>query len=71
MFSSPTSRFVLRTVLVGIGGLLSSLAQATYGSDLELGEVIFAVSSGFALSLAYAGLGGVSKSVEPNVGNKA
>lgn len=71
MFSSPNSRFALRSILVGIGAFLSSLAASTYGSDLQLGEVIFGLSSGFAAALAYAGLGGASKSVEPNVGNKA
>lgn len=67
---SPGARYVLRAVLVGVGALLASLAQATYGSDLELGEVIFAASSGFAAALAYAGLGAASRSVEPSVGRQ-
>jgi hypothetical protein len=71
MFSSPASRFALRASLVGVGALLSSLAASTYGSDLQLGEIILAVSSGFGAGLAYAGLGGASKAIEPNVGNKA
>ena len=71
MFASVQARFALRASLVGIGALLSSLAASTYGSDLELGEVILAISSGFGAALAYAGLGGASKSVEPNIGHKA
>ncbi len=70
MFESAQSRFALRCTLVGIGALLSSLAASTYGSDLQMGEAIFALSSGFAAALAYAGLGGASKSVEPSIGNK-
>jgi hypothetical protein len=70
MFNTVGARFALRATLVGVGALLSSLAASTYGSDLQLGEVILALSSGFGAGLAYAGIGGVSKSVEPNVGNK-
>lgn len=68
MFSTVEARFALRATLVGIGALLSSLAASTYGSDLELGELILALSSGFGGGLGYAGLGGLSKSVEPNIG---
>lgn len=70
MFRSVEARFALRATLVGVGALLSSLAASTYGSDLQLGEIILALSSGFGAALAYAGLGGVSKAVEPNIGNK-
>lgn len=70
MFDKVQARFALRAVLVGIGGTLASLAQATYGSDLELGEVIFAISSGWGVALTYAGIGAVSKSVEPGINKK-
>jgi hypothetical protein len=70
MFKTVESRFALRCTLVGTGALLSSLAASTYGSDLELGEVILALSSGFGAGLGYAGLGGALKSVEPNIGRK-
>ena len=67
MFKSVQSRFALRATLVGIGACLSSLAASTYGSDLNLGELILAFSSGFAASLAYAGIGHQSTSVEPSI----
>lgn len=70
MFTSPTSRFALRAVLVGVGAFLSSLAASTAGSDLTQGEVWLALASGWAFGIGYAGLGVASKSVEPNVGNK-
>jgi hypothetical protein len=70
MFKSVQSRFALRCTLVGVGALLSSLAASTYGSNLQLGEVILALSSGFGAGLGYAGLGGISKAVEPNIGSK-
>jgi len=70
MFRSPGSRYALRAALVGIGSCLSSLAASTFGSDLQLGEVFLALATGFSASLAYAGLGAVSKSVEPNIGRK-
>lgn len=68
MFKTAQSRFALRACLVGVGALLSSLAQATYGSDLQLGEILFALSSGFAAGLAYAGLGHQVAAVEPSIG---
>lgn len=68
MFNTVGARFALRCTLVGVGALLSSLAASTYGSDLQLGEVILALSSGFGAGLAYAGIGNVSKAVEPNIG---
>ena len=67
MFASVQSRFALRSLLVGVGACLSSLAASTYGSDLQLGEGILALSSGFAAGLAYAGIGHQSASVEPNI----
>lgn len=70
MFKSVEARFALRCVLVGVGALLASLAQAAYGSDLELGEILFALSSAFAAGLAYAGIGHQSKSVEPSINPK-
>lgn len=68
MFKSVQSRFALRATLVGVGSLFSSLAASTYGSDLQLGELFLAISSGFGGGLAYAGLGKVSAAVEPNIG---
>lgn len=70
MFKSVESRYALRACLVGIGAMLSSLAASAYGSDLDTGEVILALSSGFGGGLAYAGLGGISKAVEPSIGRK-
>lgn len=70
MFTTVQSRYALRATLVGVGAFLSSLASSAYGSDLQSGEVILAVSFGFGAGLAYAGLGGVSKAVEPNIGRK-
>jgi len=70
VFATVQARFALRSTLVGIGALLSSLAASTFGSNLELGEGILALSSGFAAGLAYAGIGGASNSVEPSIGNK-
>lgn len=64
---SVQRRFAVRCTLVGVGALLSSLAQATYGSDLTLGECLFALSSGFAAALAYAGIGHQSSTVEPSI----
>ena len=46
----------IKCVLIGTGAFLSSLAQATLGSDLDIGEIIFALSSGFAVGLGYAGI---------------
>ena len=54
---SAQKAVVIKCALIGVGIFLSSLAQATLGSDLDLGEVIFAVSTGFAGALAYAGIG--------------
>lgn len=71
MFANVQARFALRSALVGVGALLSSLAASTYGSGLDLGEVFLALSTGFAAALAYAGIGSVSKSVEPNIGRKS
>jgi hypothetical protein len=67
MFNTVQSRFALRCTLVGVGAMLSSLAASTYGSDVNLGEVILALSSGFGAALAYAGIGHQSKAVEPNI----
>ncbi len=70
MFKSVQSRYALRSVLVGVGGFLSSLAASAYGTSLELGEVILALSTGWGLGLTYAGIGALSKSVEPSIGRK-
>lgn len=70
MFSTPGSRYVLRSVLVGVGALLSSLAASSMGSDLTTGEILLALSSGWAGGLGYAGLGAVLPAVEPNIGRK-
>lgn len=70
MFSTPESRYVLRSTLVGAASFLGSLAASMVGSDLTGGEIVLALSTGFAGGLAYAGLGAAVKSVEPSVGNK-
>ncbi len=70
MFKSPESRFALRASLVGIAAFLASLSASMVGSDLTWGETVLALSTGFTGGLAYAGVGAVSKSVEPSIGNK-
>ena len=70
MFESVQARFALRSALVGVGALLSSLASSSVGSDLTMGEVLLALSLGWAGGLSYAGLGAALKSVEPSIGNK-
>ena len=54
---SAQKAMVIKCVLIGTGDFLSSIAQATVGSDLQVGEVLFALSSGFAIALGYAGIG--------------
>jgi hypothetical protein len=70
MFKTVESRYALRGVIVGIGTLLSSLAASASGSSLTWGELIIALSSGWAGALGYYGVGYLSKSVEPSIGNK-
>ena len=70
MFQSPHARVILRSTLVGVGLLLSSLVASTTGSDLTSGEILLGVSSGFSGALAYAGINYGSSSVNPAVGNK-
>ena len=70
MFKTVQARYALRCFLVGLGALFSSLAASTLGSDLQLGEGLFAVASGFSAALAYAGLGAAIPAVEPSIGNK-
>ena len=54
---TPLKAVAIKCALFGTGVFLASLAQATLGSDLELGEAIFALSSGWAAALTYAGIG--------------
>lgn len=70
MFKSVEARYALRCTLVGVSALLSSLAASTLGSNLDLGEFIFALASGFSGALAYAGIGAAVPAVEPSIGNK-
>lgn len=70
MFDSPTSRYVLRSVLFGVSAFLVSLQASGLGSQLNWGEVLNAAIAGGIACLAYAGIGQVSASVEPNVGRK-
>lgn len=70
MFKTVESRFALRATLVGVAAFFSSLASSAYGSELQLGEVLLAISLGLGGGLGYAGIGGASKSVEPSIGNK-
>jgi hypothetical protein len=60
---TPQKAVAIKCFLIGTGAFLSSLAQATLGSDLDVGEVIFALSSGFAVALGYAGIS-VSSNLE-------
>lgn len=72
MFSTPGSRYALRSTLVGISGAVSSLASSAISGGLSpYQQAILALSSGLTLGLAYAGIGAVSKSVEPSVGSKS
>lgn len=70
MFHTPESRYVLRSTLVGVGGFLSSLSASMVGSDLTSGETVLAISTGFGMALAYAGIGAAFPQVEPSIGNK-
>lgn len=57
---SPTTKFVIKCVLIGIGVLLSSLATATIDGALSLNEAIVALSFGWGAGLGYGGLGYVT-----------
>ena len=70
MFKSPEARYALRSTLVGVASFLSSLSASMVGSSLTGGELVLALSTGFAGALAYAGLGAIAKPVEPSIGNK-
>ena len=66
--NNPDARVILRSALVFVGVTLASLAQATLGSDLTMGESLFALSEGFTVGLGYGGLNYASAKVNPSVG---
>ena len=70
MFDSVTARYVLRGLLFGVWGLVTSLVASSTGSDLETSEWRNAVFAGVLGALAYYGVGAASPQVEPNIGNK-
>lgn len=68
MFSTVEARYVLRSILFGLSGVLVSLQASSSGSDLNKSEVIQALIAGGLAALSYAGIGAVSASVEPSIG---
>lgn len=69
MFKTPTSRYLLRTVLVavlaGLGALKTSIGDGLSGQEwADLAYVTIGAG------LAYAGIGAAVPAVEPFVGNK-
>lgn len=57
---SPAIVVLLKCIAIGIGGLLASLAVASVDNAVTMGELVAAVSGGWALALGYAGLGYVT-----------
>lgn len=68
MFKSPTSRYVLRTALVGVASALASLQANLPGVSGD--DVVQAVIAGAILALGYAGIGAVTPA-EPRIGKKS
>lgn len=59
-------------IRIGIVGALAGLAslKASIGDGLDSAEVVDVISATIAAGAAYAGIGAVSKTVEPTVGVK-
>lgn len=70
MFDKVEVRFALRCVLFGLSGFLVSLQASGLGSAITWNEVINAFLSGSITGLSYAGIGIVSKTVEPSIGRQ-
>ena len=63
-------RVMLRAILVGIGGIITSLIASTAGSDLTLNEVFIAIGSGWTLGMGLATTEYFSKTFNAHVGKK-
>lgn len=68
MFSKAEARYVLRCVLVAVGGFLTAL-QA-HGSPVSWTSVYESVIAGALVGFAYAGIGAAVPAVEPSIGKK-
>lgn len=66
--NTAEARVLIRSVLVFFMVGLASVAQAMMGSDLQVGEVVLAVSEGFTAACLYGGLNYVSPTVNASVG---
>ena len=59
--------YIVRISIVAALAGLASL-KASIGDGLDSSEVVDVISATLAAGAAYAGIGAVSKTVEPNVG---
>lgn len=71
MINAAEVRYVVRSSLFGVSAFLVSLQASALGSSITSDEVVNAGLAGGIAALAYAGIGAVSKNVEPNIGRKA
>lgn len=69
MFDNVRARFALR---IGVVAALAGLAslRASIPDGLDPAETVDVIEATLAAGAAYAGLGALSKSVEPSIGNK-
>lgn len=67
--TGQTKRAIIRGVLAAIGTLIASLAQATFGSDLTLNEVLVAFGSAYGVGQGLFAAEYFSKSVNPTLGH--
>ena len=71
MFGKVEARYALRCVLFGIAAAVASIQASGYGSGISSDELVNALLVAVSAALSYAGIGAVSKSVEPSIGRKA
>jgi len=69
MFRSPSSRYLLRIVVVAALAGLATL-KASIGNGLDSAEVVDVIYATLGGGAAYAGIGALVPSVEPFVGLK-
>ena len=70
MTLGPTARFALRVTVVSVLAGLAVLKVALGDNDLTASEIVECLYLSIGAGAAYAGIGAVSRNVEPHVARK-